>query len=73
MKLMTKLEVVQMTESVFSLAESSFSVPIGSLDSLHLATAIVWQRKYQESIVFLTHDRELALAATSQGFDVQGA
>jgi len=73
LKLMAKLEVVQMTEAIISLAESSFSVPLGSLDAIHLSSAILWQRNNRQPIIFLTHDRELALAATAQGLDVKGA
>lgn len=70
--LMTKMEIVQITDHLLAFAEASFSVPIGSLDSLHLSSAILWKKKNGEPITFMTHDKELALAATSQGFMVKG-
>lgn len=72
LELMTRLEIAQLTDALISLAESSFSVPLGSLDSIHLASAILWQKKNREPILFLTHDQELALAAASQGFNIKG-
>lgn len=72
LKLMMKFEVIHITEGLLALAESSFSMPVGSLDAIHLSSAILWQQKYRESLQFLTHDRELALAAISQGFHVEG-
>lgn len=71
-RLMSKLEIIPLSEQVISLAESSFSVPVGTLDSLHLASAILWRKNSQEQISFFTHDKELALAAVSQGFDTKG-
>lgn len=72
LKLMTRLEVVQITGGILALAESSFSVPVGSLDALHLASAVLWNRKHQQPLDFWTHDHELALAATAQGFAIRG-
>ena len=73
LQLVTKLEIIQITESVLNLSESSFSLPLGSLDAIHLASAILWHQKYREQIPFLTHDRELAIEAISHGFEVHGA
>ena len=72
LRLMEKLEIVPMSDPVISLAESSFSVALGSLDSIHLSSALEWQRARGEPLILLTHDRELGLAARAQGFEVVG-
>jgi hypothetical protein len=43
------------------------------LDALHLATALVWRDRLQESLAIATHDAALAGAARSFDFRVIGA
>ena len=56
-----------------SRASEPFPVPLGTLDALHLATALVWQDRVRQPIVMATHDRNLALAGRSFGIEVLGA
>jgi predicted nucleic acid-binding protein len=72
LRLQAKCEIILLSDTLLNLAESSFSLPLGSLDSIHLASAILWRKKYQKPLSFLTHDQELSLAARSQGFEVIG-
>jgi hypothetical protein len=46
---------------------------LGTLDALHLATALVWRERIRQTLVMATHDSSLALAARSFGLDVLGA
>ncbi len=69
--LLDRVGLLPLTERVLSRAEQSFPTPLGSLDSLHLATALLWVEK-KGPIVFATHDQQLALAAKAQGFEVLG-
>lgn len=64
--------LIPLTEEVLQRAEQSFSTPLGSLDSLHLATAMLWREQEKGPLVFATHDGQLALAAKAQGFEVLG-
>lgn len=50
-------------------AAEPFPTLIGTLDALHLATAIAARVDWPD-LAFATHDRELATAAESVGFDV---
>ena len=45
---------------------------IGTLDALHLVTALEVRRTLAPKVVFLTHDEQLARAARASGLVVQG-
>ncbi len=64
--------LVQLSSVVFMRAKGSFSAPIGSLDALHLASAMLWQETKNEALTFATHDVELAIAARASGLKVIG-
>jgi hypothetical protein len=44
----------------------------GTLDALHLATALVWRDRMGPLAVMATHDTALGLAARAFGFEVVG-
>ena len=46
--------------------------PLGTLDALHLATALAWQDRTGTAPVMATHDPELGAAAASHGLRVIG-
>lgn len=54
-------------------ASSPFRTPVGTLDAIHLATALLWIEENGEPLTFLTHDAELALAARASGLEVKTA
>jgi hypothetical protein len=45
---------------------------IGTLDAIHLATALLWRDMTQEELTMATHDGALALAARAHGLPVIG-
>jgi predicted nucleic acid-binding protein len=49
------------------------SGPLGTLDALHLASALAWQDQLGMPPVMATHDPELAAAAAAHGLPVMGA
>jgi predicted nucleic acid-binding protein len=49
------------------------SGPLGTLDALHLASALVWQDRSGIAAVMATHDPELGAAAARHGMRVLGA
>ena len=67
------VDLVLLQRPVLARASEPFPTPIGTLDALHLATALVWQDRMRQSLVLATHDRDLALAARSYGLEVRGA
>ena len=66
------LDLVLLQTSVLARASEPFPTPLGTLDALHLSTALVWQDRTRQKLIMATHDRDLALAARSFGFDVRG-
>ncbi len=60
------------SERVCQRAEASFPSIIKSLDSIHLATSLLWRETRGEDIVFATHDLHLSRAASLQGLEVIG-
>lgn len=61
---------VPMTPTILKRAAGHFATPVGTLDAIHLATALVWAEKNPREPLFLTHDRQLATAAQACGLDV---
>lgn len=71
-RLARTMRVVEITESVLLRASEPFSTPLGTLDAVHLATALLVRAEETADLAFATHDTELALAARAQGFPVLG-
>lgn len=65
---------IRLDEAVLARARQPFSVPVGSLDAIHLASALLWAEAHPAGdCVFATHDLALANAARSMGLAVLGA
>lgn len=67
------VDLVLLQPSILARASDPFPIPLGTLDALHLATALVWQDRTRQPIVMATHDPNLALAGRSFGIEVLGA
>src|SRR5437899_2717560 len=65
--LLAELELVPMQPAVLRQAAAYFPKVIGTLDAIHLATALLWQEDTGEQLIFLTHDRQLRIAAQACG------
>jgi predicted nucleic acid-binding protein len=70
--LLAGIEVVDISRPVLARASQPLPAPLGTLDAIHLSTALLW-REQGESIVVATHDGALAIAARAMGFEVLGA
>jgi predicted nucleic acid-binding protein len=69
------LEAVDLVEpgrEVLERAAQSFPIALGTLDAVHLATAILWRELEGEPLVMATHDTALAMAARASAFTVIG-
>lgn len=71
LKLFTTLSVIPVTPQLLKTAEQFFPVSVGTLDSIHLASALALPSKYPID-AFLTHDKQLATAAIAMGLNVRG-
>jgi predicted nucleic acid-binding protein len=66
------LETVEITRGVLARAAQPLPTPLGTLDAIHLVSAMGWREQF-EPLVFATHDLALAAAARASGFTVVGA
>ncbi|PYJ25954.1 MAG: hypothetical protein DME91_01260, partial [Verrucomicrobia bacterium] len=64
------IEFIALSQSILNRASQSFLTPLGTLDALHLATAIGLAEVGAIELTFLTHDTELAIAARTMNFNV---
>lgn len=67
------VDLVLLQRPILARASEPLPVPLGTLDALHLATALVWRERTRQDLVMATHDRDLALAARSFGIEAVGA
>lgn len=72
MEWLEAVDLVLLRRPILARASEPFPTPLGTLDALHLATALVWRDRKGQGLEMATHDRDLALAARSFGFDVRG-
>jgi predicted nucleic acid-binding protein len=67
------VDLVLIQRPILARASEPFPTALGTLDALHLSTALVWRDRMRQPLVMATHDRDLALAARSFGLEVRGA
>lgn len=66
------IDLVLLRPPVLNRASEPLPMPLGTLDAVHLATALVWRGQMTALPVIATHDTALGLAARTFGFDVVG-
>jgi predicted nucleic acid-binding protein len=66
------VDVVELDRMVLARAAQPFATVLGTLDALHLATALLWRDREAPDLVFATHDGTLATAARAHGMRVVG-
>ncbi len=72
-RLTGEMVLVEPTLPVLRRASQPLPTALGTLDAIHLATAMLWAETSGESLVMATHDRALALAARASGLQVVGS
>lgn len=71
-RLLEAMEVVEPTRAVLARAAQPLPTELGTLDAIHLATAMVWRELHEADVVMATHDAALGTAARSYGLRVVG-
>ena len=66
------IDLVLLRPLVLSRASEPLPTPLGTLDAIHLATALIWRERMGALPTMATHDSALGLAARTFGFDVRG-
>lgn len=70
--LLGPMQEITLQPPILRRASETFTVAIGTLDALHLATAILIRDQIEQPLLFLTHDRRQGIAAQAAGFEVRG-
>ncbi|HEY2434955.1 MAG TPA: type II toxin-antitoxin system VapC family toxin [Vicinamibacterales bacterium] len=66
------VDLVLLRPPVLSRASEPMPMPLGTLDAIHLATALLWRDRVGPLPQLVTHDAALGAAARGFGFDVRG-
>ena len=72
-RLLEAVQVVEVTRPILSRAAQPLPTTLGTLDAIHLATALLWKERAKADLVMATHDEGLATASRASGFRVIGA
>jgi predicted nucleic acid-binding protein len=72
LQLIGSLELVEIDALVLDRAAQPMPTELGTLDAIHLATALLWKDMTRADLVMATHDGALALAAQAHGLRVVG-
>jgi predicted nucleic acid-binding protein len=70
--LTASLELVEIDAVVLDRAAQPTPTELGTLDAIHLATALLWKETTGTDLVMATHDGALALGAQAHGLTVLG-
>jgi predicted nucleic acid-binding protein len=71
-RVLASLVLVDVTPPVLERAAQPLPTVLGTLDAIHLSTALLWREIEAEPVSFATHDRALARAARACGLGVVG-
>jgi predicted nucleic acid-binding protein len=72
LSLASSFQLVDLDADVLNRAAQPMPTELGTLDAIHLASALLWQETFGESLTMATHDRALAIAAQAYGMKVIG-
>jgi predicted nucleic acid-binding protein len=64
------LDFVRLSRAVLQRAADPFPTALGTLDAIHLSSALLWMEEKGADMTFLTHDTQL-IAARACGLDVR--
>jgi len=71
--LIDSFELVEIDATVLSRAAQPMPTELGTLDAIHLATALLWLEETRLEPIMATHDEALAVGARAYGLTVIGA
>jgi predicted nucleic acid-binding protein len=71
-ELLRATDIIEVSPPILRRASEPLTVPLRTLDAIHLASALVWCEANGEKVTMATHDAELARAARSKGLEVIG-
>ena len=72
LELISSLELVEIDAVVLDRAAQPMPTELGTLDAIHLASALLWKEMSGLDLTMATHDGALGLAAQAHGLPVVG-
>lgn len=72
LQLIASLELVEIDAVVLDRAAQPMPTELGTLDAIHLATALLWKEMARVDLVMATHDGALSMGAQAHGLPVVG-
>ena len=73
LSLIASFELVELDAAVLDRASQPMPTELGTLDAIHLATALLWKEMTGAQITVATHDEALGLGARAHGLSVVGS
>ncbi len=70
--LIASLDLVEIDSVVLDRAAQPMPTELGTVDAIHLATALLWRDLTRTNLIMATHDAALALGAQAHGLYVVG-
>ncbi len=67
-----QIDLIEISPPILARASEPMPEPVGSLDAIHLATALMWRDDHPGEFVMATHDHLLARAARAYRIKVVG-
>ena len=72
LSLIASLELVELDATVLDRTSQPMPTELGTLDAVHLATALLWKEMAGTQLTMATHDESLGLSAKAHGLSVVG-
>jgi predicted nucleic acid-binding protein len=66
------IDLVLLRPVILNRAGDPLPIPVGTLDAVHLATALVWRERSQRPVTIATHDTTLGVVAQAYALPVIG-
>jgi len=66
------LAIIRLSSTILERASQPLPTALGTLDAIHLATALQWREVHRQAITMATHDRRLGECAMALGLEVIG-
>jgi predicted nucleic acid-binding protein len=73
LSLIDSLELIDVDAIVLNRAAQPMPTELGTLDAIHLASALLWKQETSLDPIMATHDVALGLAAKAHGLNVVGS
>jgi predicted nucleic acid-binding protein len=71
-RILEGLDTIELTRTILSRAAQPLPSALGTLDAIHLVSAMIWHEQSDDRLTLATHDAALGLAARASGFEVVG-